>query len=642
MSVKYSITKAGVDFDQGWSYNRNIILCNWVSISLAMIALLLSVVVIVAGGWTLTGMLGLVAMVILFLPVEFNRRGLTDLSRVWLSVMLVFLTLEISVIDKLANRDVLEEVQYFQFRVILLGISIIPVVLFRIREKKLWIPLLTLNLAGLALYDLVHQIFGVGYYEVGFSGENYQFMNVLVLFAFGVLAALTYFLKSSFERYEEKNELLIRNLFSANDKLERKNLEIANHQKEIEAAALRLKEQREQLMLENEELNSELFEKNAQLTETNAELIRHNNELLQFSYTVSHNLRGPVASLVGLLNLLPKTKSPEEQEMIINHITPSIQSLDSIIRDLGSIIDHRNQVSQLKQVVVFQDEVDKVIDLLGKMMLDYNVKIVTDFSEVSGMLSIKAMISSIFYNLISNAIKYRSPDRDPVIRITSFRKGEFIGLRVQDNGIGLDTSRFRDKLFGLYKRFHTHTEGKGIGLFLVKLQAEALGGRVEVDGVPGSGTEFRIFLRHQQVAGDQVLLENDMTRIHFDAGLNAMYFRWRRTVDAGEYREVISVVSEFMKKYRVPTWIADISDYPNDDDSINRIRKEFAQNLKSFGLRSVVMIIKEDGDPNEIDTRKEVLKNAFDMDVAFFSSDTKAKEWVEQRNLEVDANAVSI
>ncbi|MFN8691951.1 MAG: ATP-binding protein, partial [Cyclobacteriaceae bacterium] len=97
--------------------------------------------------------------------------------------------------------------------------------------------------------------------------------------------------------------------------------------------------------------------------------------------------------------------------------------------------------------------------------------------------------------LISNAIKYRTLDRQPVIRVTTSREGDFARINVQDNGLGLDVARFREKLFGLYKRFHTHTEGKGLGLFLVKLQAEALGGRVDVQSELNQGTLFSVWMR---------------------------------------------------------------------------------------------------------------------------------------------------
>jgi signal transduction histidine kinase len=99
------------------------------------------------------------------------------------------------------------------------------------------------------------------------------------------------------------------------------------------------------------------------------------------------------------------------------------------------------------------------------------------------------------YNLISNAIKYRDPDRSPVIDIKTEKLADEIRLTVSDNGLGIDTSVHRDKLFTLYSRFHTHLEGKGLGLYLVKTQITAMGGRIEIESEVNKGSTFRVYFR---------------------------------------------------------------------------------------------------------------------------------------------------
>ena len=120
------------------------------------------------------------------------------------------------------------------------------------------------------------------------------------------------------------------------------------------------------------------------------------------------------------------------------------------------------------------------------------VAIECDFSEVDEMLTIKSYMYSVFYNLISNSIKYRKPDEKPVIRIASKKDGARIGLTFQDNGIGIDIDRYRSDLFGLYKRFHAHAEGKGMGLYMVKSQVETMGGRITITSKVNIGTKFKI------------------------------------------------------------------------------------------------------------------------------------------------------
>ncbi len=378
-----------------------------------------------------------------------------------------------SVADKFDVPGMLEEFQYFQFRLLILAGSLFPFILFKLEEKKRLISGLLISFLCLVLYDPIHHLFGVGYYDVGFSAPNYYFTNYMVGATFLIITGSSFFLKYSFETYERQNEILIENL---------------SHAKAL------IQQQQEQLATENISLNREVVEKNAQLSQTNEELIKHNNDLLQFSYTVSHNLRGPVASLIGLVNLFDRKELKKDHQIILQHLEISSDRLDTTIKDLGSIIDMRNSVSKTKQFVKWSDELEHITILLKKEIEDQQVEIESDFSKAPVAYSIKPMVTSILYNLISNAIKYHSPKRKPRITIRTTQENDLVRLDITDNGMGIDLDKFKDKVFGLYKRFHTHTEGKGLGLFLVKLQAETLGGRAEVDSKLDSGTTFSIFI----------------------------------------------------------------------------------------------------------------------------------------------------
>jgi signal transduction histidine kinase len=134
-------------------------------------------------------------------------------------------------------------------------------------------------------------------------------------------------------------------------------------------------------------------------------------------------------------------------------------------------------------------------------MQSQNVRIITDFSAVDEYTSIKSYIHSIFYNLIFNSIKYSDPSRMPVISVTSKRENHKIYLIFKDNGMGIDLDKKGEQIFGLYKRFHNHIEGKGMGLFMVKTQVEILGGKITVKSQPNQGTEFEIEFPEKNTAG---------------------------------------------------------------------------------------------------------------------------------------------
>jgi signal transduction histidine kinase len=329
------------------------------------------------------------------------------------------------------------------------------------------------------LYDPIHNYFGLGYYALGLTGPSYYFINFIALTGFLVISTSAYFLKYGFEKSETENTKLIHQL--------------SFKQKELLYANTVIAEQREMLEKENERLNNDLLQKNEQLSATNSELIAHNNNLEQFSYTISHNLRGPLASLQGLANIVNQDQLGPDNKPLFSHFLRSVNALDTTIRDLSHIIEIRNNVSSVRNTVNLNKEVQHIKELLRKEITDHRVVITCEFRIVE-FETVKSMLHSILYNLISNAIKYRSYERTPIINLRSQQVGSSIQLEVQDNGLGIDLEQHKEKIFGLYKRFHTHTDGKGLGLFLVKLQAETLGGNVHIQSKPGIGTTFTIMV----------------------------------------------------------------------------------------------------------------------------------------------------
>src|SRR5690606_23368686 len=235
------------------------------------------------------------------------------------------------------------------------------------------------------------------------------------------------------EQNERRANDLIDELNEINQKLTDKNREIEHQNQEILTQTDKLntsrrklkdayqiiEEQRNLLYQQNKNMSLELVEKNEALTETNHELIKHNNELRQFSYTVSHNLRGPVASLMGLLKLFqPENLSPDNAE-IFHHIETSTQRLDNIIKDLSKIIDIRNDIFQIRQQIDLAYEVQEILSVLNREILSQNVLIHKNIDEGRVIYSVRPMVHSILYNLISNALKYRAPDRRSIIEISS-------------------------------------------------------------------------------------------------------------------------------------------------------------------------------------------------------------------------------
>ena len=223
------------------------------------------------------------------------------------------------------------------------------------------------------------------------------------------------------------------------------------------------------------------------------DMVQRNKDLEQFSYMVSHNLRSPVANIIALINLM-QADMPDDRDMIMEALPASVEKLDEIIRDLNHILQVKHDVDEQLTKVRLTDIVNDVRISISSLLNSEHVAIETDFAAIDELLSIKSYLYSIFFNLISNSIKYKQANTHPVIRITSAAIADKLEISFTDNGLGIDLDRNKDKIFGLYKRFHSHTEGKGMGLYMVKTQVEKLGGKISVDSQVNRGTTFTIVL----------------------------------------------------------------------------------------------------------------------------------------------------
>ncbi|WP_426671879.1 PAS domain S-box protein [Mucilaginibacter sp. McL0603] len=229
---------------------------------------------------------------------------------------------------------------------------------------------------------------------------------------------------------------------------------------------------------------------NARIT---ADLVQHNNDLEKFAYIVSHNLRAPVANIIGASNVLNNIElSKADKEKLSRGINISAMRLDEVINDLNQILQVKGGIDEIKEKVRFSELVDhikvSIMDLIDKN----NIEIKYDFSEINEFFVLKPYLYSVFFNLISNSIKYRRQEVDSIIEIRSRLQKDRVELIFTDNGMGIDLKKNAGQIFGLYKRFHSNIEGKGMGLFMVKTQVETLGGEISVESEENSGTEFKI------------------------------------------------------------------------------------------------------------------------------------------------------
>ncbi|NER14450.1 PAS domain-containing protein [Leptobacterium flavescens] len=217
-----------------------------------------------------------------------------------------------------------------------------------------------------------------------------------------------------------------------------------------------------------------------------------NSRLYNFAHIVSHNLRSHSSNLELVSELFKGTNDPAEKDELFNTVTEISYSLNKTIEHLNEVAAIHTRINKKMERVQLSKTLQLVMASIKQIVMQEKAIIESDFSEVDELTYIPAYLESIMLNLITNAIKYKHPDRIPHIKIRSYRKGEKIRMEVSDNGIGIDLETFGSKIFGMYKTFHQADNAVGIGLFLTKNQIESLNGSIDVQSEVGTGTTFII------------------------------------------------------------------------------------------------------------------------------------------------------
>ncbi|MGV3503536.1 MAG: PAS domain S-box protein [Adhaeribacter sp.] len=230
-----------------------------------------------------------------------------------------------------------------------------------------------------------------------------------------------------------------------------------------------------------------------QLAALSQDLDRQNQDLHQFSYIVSHNLRAPVANALGLAELLCQAdKRSGLFDQALDNLKTSVGQLDLVLRDLNQILKVRNKGEMPeKELVDLVGPCRQAVDHHRQALYNLQAQVRLHLPQEIQVLGNKAYLYAIFHQLLSNAIKFRCEDRPLEIDISlQSQTAETCVIAFRDNGRGIDLEKAGSRLFKLYERFHREVEGRGMGLFLVKTQLEALGGRVEISSQHQVGTCF--------------------------------------------------------------------------------------------------------------------------------------------------------
>jgi signal transduction histidine kinase len=310
-------------------------------------------------------------------------------------------------------------------------------------------------------------------------------LNIGLLF---IVLILTYIFDNQQNNLIQKIEQQNESLKASQEEitLQRDTVELQNRQ--LEEAHSLIEKQHAELQVRHDELEEEIARRTK-------DLVEYTQQLEQFTFVASHNLRAPIARINGLANLLELTNTDIDEKFVREKLIASTRELNEVVKDLNLILEIRKgSVTAFSEINV-KEEIELILRNLEKDITDTRAIIETSLENIPPLHTIRPYFDSIFLNLVSNAIKYRKLEAPPHIRITASVSGNHIHFCVSDNGIGIDLEKYRSKLFRLYGRLHSHVDGKGLGLYLVKTQIEMLEGKIDVSSTLHEGTEFRFSLK---------------------------------------------------------------------------------------------------------------------------------------------------
>ncbi len=237
---------------------------------------------------------------------------------------------------------------------------------------------------------------------------------------------------------------------------------------------------------------ADLNRANNEMKEMTLDLMAYNKRLEDFTSITSHNLRSPVSNMSGLLALYHREPTTEKKAELVQKLQVVVSHLTDTLDDLSEVLKVKTKNTEPPESVEIMPVFNRVRESLVNQIDECHALIEADFDDAPNVYINRAYLESILMNLFSNALRYRSPERKPHIRFRTYTEDNITVLKVSDNGLGINMERHGAKLFGLHKTFHKNPDARGLGLFLVKAQAESAGGDVRAESRENVGTTFTV------------------------------------------------------------------------------------------------------------------------------------------------------
>lgn len=230
------------------------------------------------------------------------------------------------------------------------------------------------------------------------------------------------------------------------------------------------------------------------LIKSNEVISEQNKRLLNFANVISHNLKNYSNGFTGMLELLGETQHSEDQIEIIKHLKKISNNFNETIKNLNEIVHEKNINNIELTAINLYEHIIKAMSTLSLEIDVSNAIIKNNVDSDTIIMGNSAYVESILVNFLSNAIKYKHPDRDPIIEFSCVTNNEEVILTIADNGKGINLKEHGEEIFEMYKTFHGNNDAQGIGLYITKYHIEVMGGHVQVESEENIGSKFIIHL----------------------------------------------------------------------------------------------------------------------------------------------------
>ena len=244
-------------------------------------------------------------------------------------------------------------------------------------------------------------------------------------------------------------------------------------------------------------IEQKILEQNARLQAITIDLKRKNDQLEEFTQIVSHNLRSPMGNILSLLSFMETSTSEEDRVQFMKYLKESSTNALTTLEELNEVLKLKQNRSIEKQRLEFDKVFSQVKTMISAKIAETSAEIQSDFTQAPTIVYPNIYLESIFLNLLTNALKYHKPGENPFIEVRTYHKNKDIILEIRDKGLGINLDKYGHQIFKLQKTFHRHPESRGIGLFMIKNQIEAMGGEITIESQENIGTTFFVnFNKH--------------------------------------------------------------------------------------------------------------------------------------------------